>query len=116
MATPHLCSGEVSNLLLTDTGSQILPAHALFKDEHLEVIRMNLAQGKSLPSHRVSGPITIQCLAGELQIDLENGSRTMHAGDLLYLAGGLPHAVLALSDTSFLVTIVLLKAVTQSPG
>ena len=105
MATPHLHSGEVSNLLLND----VLPAHALFKDEHLEVIRMHLAQGKSLPSHRVYGPITIQCLTGEVQIALENGARTMHAGDLLYLAGGLPHAVLALSDTNFLVTLVLLN-------
>lgn len=111
MAMPHLRSGEMTNLLLPEGQLMTVPAHALFKDEHLEVIRMHLAQGKSLPSHHVQGPITIQCLSGELQIALETGIKIMHAGDLLYLAAGLPHAVVAISDTSFLVTIVLLKAV-----
>ncbi|MBC3909762.1 MULTISPECIES: cupin domain-containing protein [Undibacterium] len=111
MATPHLHSGEVSNLLVPEGQLLAVPAHALFKDEHLEVIRMNLAQGKSLPSHHVHGPLTIQCLSGEVQVELQAGTKTMRAGDLLYLAAGLPHAVLAISNTSFLVTIVLLKAV-----
>ena len=110
MATPHLRSGEVSNLLVPEGQLLTIPAHALFKDEHLEVILMNLAQGKSLPSHHVHGPITIQCLSGEIQVELQAGPKTMHAGDLLYLAAGLPHAVVAISNTSFLVTIVLLKA------
>jgi quercetin dioxygenase-like cupin family protein len=111
MAMPHLRSGEMANLLLPEAQLLTVPAHALFKDEHLEVIRMHLAQGRSLPSHHVQGPITIQCLSGEVQIELQAGPRIMHAGDLLYLEAGLPHAVTALSDTSFLVTIVLLKAV-----
>ncbi|PXX40021.1 cupin domain-containing protein [Undibacterium pigrum] len=111
MATPHLHSGEVSNLLAPEGQLLAVPAHALFKDEHLEVILMNLMQGKSLPSHHVHGPITIQCLSGEVQVELQAGPKTMHAGDLLYLAAGLRHAVVAISNTSFLVTIVLLKAV-----
>ena len=112
MAMPHLRSGEMTNLLLPEGQLLAVPAHALFKDEHLEVILMNLAQGKSLPSHHVNGPITIQCLSGDVQVELAAGTKTMHAGDLLYLAAGLPHAVAAMSNTSFLVTIVLLKAVT----
>lgn len=109
MATPHLRSGEMTNLIAPDEQFLMVPAHALFKDTHLEVIHMNLAAGKSLPSHQVNGPITIQCLSGDLQVGLEAGNKTMRAGDLLYLAADLPHAVLAVTNTSFLVTIVLLK-------
>lgn len=110
MATPHIRSGEITNLLTPEAQLMTLPAHALFKDAHLEVIQMNLLKGKNLPSHRVNGPITVQCLSGEMQIELEAGAKVMHAGDLLYLAADLPHAVLAVTDTSFLVTIVLRKA------
>ena len=39
---------------------------ALFKTEELEVIRLVLAAGKSLPPHKVPGEITIQCLEGRI--------------------------------------------------
>ncbi|MFZ6767833.1 cupin domain-containing protein [Undibacterium sp. Di26W] len=113
MATPHLRSGEIINLIAADEQSLTVPAHALFKDAHLEVIHMNLVAGKSFPSHHVNGPITIQCLSGDLQITVETGKKALRAGDLLYLAADVPHAVLAITNTSFLVTMVLLKTAMQ---
>ena len=82
---------------------------ALFKSRQVEVIRLVLAVGKSMPQHAVAGDITIQCLEGRIQV-LWNGSNTeLLAGQLLFLLGQMPHSVTALEHASALVTIVLHK-------
>jgi quercetin dioxygenase-like cupin family protein len=83
------------------------PTSALFKSRQLEVIRLVLAAGKSLPAHKVAGEITLQCIEGELRIDAQGLAQQLKAGQLMYLPGGEVHAVTALSDASALLTIVL---------
>jgi len=80
---------------------------ALFKSAQLEVMRLVLQAGKSLPSHKVTGEITIQCVEGILDIELEGATVRLAAGDLMFLEGGAPHGVVAPVDASALVTIVL---------
>jgi quercetin dioxygenase-like cupin family protein len=80
---------------------------ALFKSEHLEVIRLVLAAGKSLPPHKVPGEITVQCIEGRIDVTAEGRSHVLGAGQLLYLAAGVTHGVVALEHASALVTIAL---------
>jgi len=83
---------------------------ALFKAQDLEVMRLVLQAGKSLPPHQVAGEITIQCIEGTLDVSVDGHSHVLHAGQLLFLAGGAMHAVTALQDASALVTIALRKS------
>ncbi len=104
MALPHTASGQVVDLL----GGQVSDkTFALFKTQQLEVMRLVLPAGKAVPLHRVAGEITVQCLQGRLQFTSEGRTQLMCAGQLLHLAGGVEHSLLALEDTSALVTIVL---------
>lgn len=80
---------------------------ALFKSADLEVMRLVLTAGRSLPPHAVPGEITIQCLEGSFDITLDDGSVRLDAGELLYLAGQARHGVAAVTDASALVTIAL---------
>lgn len=82
---------------------------ALFKSEDLEVMRLVLMAGKSLPPHRVPGEITVQCVEGCIDVTADGSSHVLHAGQLLYLAGGVTHAVAAIRDSSALVTVALRK-------
>jgi len=83
---------------------------ALFKSAQLEVIRLVLLAGRTLPPHKVDGEITIQCLEGRLAVGAGGSRQVLAAGQLLYLSGGVPHDVQALEDASALVTIVLHRA------
>lgn len=112
MALPHAHSGEVVDVRPLGDRLAGEKTVALFKAEDLEVMRLVLAAGKSLPPHRVPGEITIQCIEGSLEVSAENRSHVLHAGQLLYLSGGVMHGVLALQDCSALVTVALRK---QSP-
>lgn len=80
---------------------------ALFKSRDLEVMRVVLQAGKSLPPHRVPGELTIQCIEGALQITVAGTVQTLRQGQLLYLLGDAEHSVLALEDASALLTIAL---------
>jgi quercetin dioxygenase-like cupin family protein len=107
MAMPHALSGD-----LLDVGPlrKRLPTEktaALFKARDLEVIRLVLLAGRSLPPHKVPGDITIHCLEGRLRVEADGDAKELHPGELMFLAGDVVHAVQALTDASALVTIAL---------
>ncbi len=109
MSLPHLSSGQTASVLPLGVELAQTPSSALFKAAHLEVARLVLLTGKRLPPHAVPGPLTIQCLEGEIEVTLGSVAQRLRQGDLLYLAGGEQHDVAALSDASLLLTIVLLN-------
>lgn len=109
MSLPHLSSGQTTSVLPLGVELARTPSSALFKAPHLEVARLVLPEGKRLPPHAVPGPMTIQCLEGEIEVTLGSVSQRLRQGDLIYLAGNERHDVAAVSDASLLLTIVLLN-------
>lgn len=107
MALPHVKPGQPVDVAAPGPGLAGQQTVALFKTEQLEVIRLVLPAGKSLPPHKVPGEITIQCVEGRLEVQAEGRSQSLAAGQLLYLRGGVVHGVVSLEDASALVTIVL---------
>ena len=108
MALEHLQAGQVANVRPYGAALAAAGNTALFKSAELEVMRLVLPTGKAMPAHQVVGEITIQCIEGVVQIDANsNAPVTLNAGELLFLTGGAPHALLALQDASVLVTIVV---------
>ncbi len=107
MALHHLASGEIANLRQPGGDALSTQSVALFKSEQLEVIRLRLPLGRSMPLHQVPGEITVQCLEGMLDFETPVGVQRLQAGQLLFLRGGVPHSLLAVEDASVLLTIVL---------
>ena len=107
MALPHAQPGQAVEI--GPLGARL--AHektvALFKSQDLEVIRLVLVAGSSLPAHRVRGEITVQCIEGTIDVTADGRSHVLRPGQLLYLAGGVTHGVAALQDASALVTVAL---------
>lgn len=110
MALPHATAGQSIDVQPLGARLEGAKTVALFKAQDLEVMRLVLLAGKSLPPHRVAGEITIQCIEGVLDVSVDGRSHVLHAGQLLFLAGGALHGVTALADASALVTIALRKA------
>ena len=113
MALPHARSGQIVNLL--PLGSQL--AHnstsAILKASQLEVIRVVLQAGQALPQHDTPGEITLQCLEGAVELQIPGTTHLLRTGDFVHLQAGLPHGLLAVEDTSLLLTICIAK---PAPG
>lgn len=110
MAITHLSSGQIASVLPLGGQLENAKTTAFFKDEQLEVMRIILPAGKKIAPHAVNGPITIQCLEGEVNVELESRHQLMRAGDLLYLAAAEKHALTSNENASLLVTVALRPA------
>ena len=110
MAIHHALSGELIDI--RPFGSAIAGARTatLYKTQHLEVFRMVLLAGKEMPEHKVTGELTVQCLEGSVEFSIGTTRDVMRPGDLKCVAGGVPHSLRAVEDTSVLVTLLLAGA------
>jgi len=106
MALPHPVSGELVDLRPLGDKLADTPSTALVRTDGFEVMRMILASGKSVPQHHVPGELTIQCLEGTVELQAHDQTSTMRAGDLVYLACNVPHALYALEPSAILVSMV----------
>lgn len=109
MSIAHAISGEPIDVSPYDAQLVEQRSAALFKSEQLEVIRLVLVAGKSMPMHKVSGEITIQCIEGELDVQVDGNSTRLLAGQLMFLLGSVAHSVTAVTNASALVTLVLIR-------
>jgi quercetin dioxygenase-like cupin family protein len=107
MAIPHSLPGEAIDVQPFGARLSAEKTVALFKSNDLEVMRLVLRAGKSLPPHKVPGEITIQCIEGSIDVTAEGESHVLRAGQLLFLLGNVAHGVTALEDSTALVTVVL---------
>lgn len=107
MALEHALPGQ--SIDVSPLGERLAQqaTFAVFKAQDLEVMRLVLAAGKSLPPHKVPGEITIHCIEGRLEISTPTGKTILEPGNLILLSGGEVHAVLALQPSSALVTVAL---------
>ena len=104
MAIPHAASGELIDLSFPGPAPEA-GSVTLVRDERFEIFRLEMPAGKALPEHEVPSLITIQCLRGRVEVSAHGRSQAMPAGFMMYIAGGEPHGVRALEDSSILVTM-----------
>jgi quercetin dioxygenase-like cupin family protein len=109
MAIPHAVSGQPIDVGPLGDRLQGEKTLALFKSRDLEVMRVVLQAGKSLPPHKVQGDITIQCIEGVFEVTAEGQVAVLRAGQMLFLAGDVVHSVTAVEDASGLVTVALAR-------
>lgn len=107
MAIHHADSGEVIDVRpLGDAIADTLTT-TLYKSQKLEVFRMVMLAGKLMAEHSVVGELTVQCLEGSIEFSTGDTQQVMRPGDLICLAGGVPHALRAIEDSSVLVSLLL---------
>jgi len=106
MSLPHATSGQVVDIGPLDDRLKETVSTALLRTEKLELMRLVLPTGKSLPEHHVDGECTIQCIEGVVSLDVEGVVQSMRMGQIVYLAPGVRHALVAVKDASVLVTIL----------
>jgi quercetin dioxygenase-like cupin family protein len=107
MAIDHAVPGQAIDVRPLGSALSTERTTALFKSSDLEVMRLVLLAGKSLPPHRVPGEVTVHCIEGSIDVTVDGKSHVLRAGQLLYLPGNALHALTALESASALVTVAL---------
>lgn len=81
-------------------------ARTLLKDGPLRVTLVVIAPGGEIGEHTADGPVTVHPLAGRILLRTPNGEESLAPGQLLALAGGVPHSVASEEGGEFLLTVV----------
>jgi len=107
MALQHAVSGERIALQRGEDDIANFTSIALIKTDHMELIRLVLPKDKPMPEHWVEGEVTLLCLEGEIVFQAHGRSTILKPNEMVYLAGGEPHAISANQDAVGLMTILL---------
>ena len=106
MATHHASPSEIIDL---ETWAQDLPkehAKTIVKTHEMELARLVFPAGGEFPNHRVSGPVVIHCVKGEIEFTAMGATRILKPGQLLYLMPDEPHSLRAITNAVVLLTII----------
>lgn len=107
MAIPHAKSGQVIDVQPLGPALSQSRSTTVVKTKTLEIIRLVIPAGKDIAEHQTPGEITVQCLEGRVRLESGGKKHELAAGQLLYLAGGEPHSLHGIEDSSVLLTILL---------
>lgn len=106
MALSHARAGEVVSVEPLGSELESTKTTTLVKTDHLEIIRLILKSGKSLPNHIAPGILIVQCLEGRVLFQCLGETHELTPGQFLHLPHAEPHAVESLESTALLLTIV----------
>jgi quercetin dioxygenase-like cupin family protein len=107
MALNHAEPGEPIDIAPLGEALERSASHAILKTGSLELIRLVLRQGASLPPHSVAAEITLLCIEGAVAVEAGGRSCELRAHQMIMLPARQEHAVRALEDSSVLLTILL---------
>ncbi len=79
----------------------------LFKSAHMRVVLIGLHQFAELKPHRANGVISVQVLEGEIEFYTQAKSCRLKPGQMICLHENMEHAVKALDESFFLLTLAM---------
>ena len=82
-------------------------AKTLAKEGRLRAVLIALNRGAVLKQHHTDGPVSIQCLRGNVAITVGDEPTELTSGGLLILDSKVQHEAKALRDSSLLITMSL---------
>lgn len=80
-------------------------AITVFKSERLRLVLIALHNGAGLPTHTADGTISVQVLEGRILFGTAEESIQLKKGQMVTLHERIPHSVLALEESIFLLTL-----------
>ena len=77
----------------------------VFKTEGMRIVLIGLHKNAEMTKHKADGIISVQVLEGQLKFTTDLQSVELGKGQMLTLHERIPHSVLAIEETFFLLTL-----------
>ena len=85
----------------------------LFETETTKEIRIAFRKGQFMKKHQTSFPITVAMISGALDFGVADNTHHLVSGDIVALAGGVPHDLKATEDSIVRLTLSKQDAVSR---
>jgi quercetin dioxygenase-like cupin family protein len=80
-------------------------ARTLFKKSDFRMVLISMDKGSILKEHHADGTISVQVLKGSIRFTAQREAQSLHVNSVLTLGASIKHAVEALEESAFLLTI-----------
>lgn len=80
-------------------------AITVFKTNGMRIVLIALHAGAEMKTHTADGIICIEIVDGKIKFNAESRSVELNKGQMLTLRKGIPHSVLAIEESIFLLTL-----------
>ena len=77
----------------------------VFKTNGMRIVLIGLHAGAEMAKHTANGLISVQVLEGQIKFTIDDQSVELNKGQMLALHQNIPHSVLAIQETIFLLTL-----------
>ncbi len=91
----------------TEPGRPLPSTRRILKAEGVDLISFTFSPDQVLGDHRAAYPITVHCIAGEVDFTVGDQTLRMHTGTLLHLEEGILHHVSATPEATEAATILV---------
>ncbi|MCY7291146.1 MAG: cupin domain-containing protein [Ferruginibacter sp.] len=81
----------------------------IFKSEILTIVLLGLHKNAEMKTHQANGVISVQVLEGKINFNTQQKTVSLEKGQMIALHENIPHSVIALEETFFLLTLALTK-------
>jgi len=88
-----------------DFGSRTVSTSVILETSFSREIRIAMKKDHVIKEHKTPFPIIVHLLSGEIDFGVEGNSVRLGAGDAITLAGGVPHDLTALQDSTLRLTL-----------
>lgn len=79
----------------------------IFKSDNTTVVLIGMHKNAELKKHKAYGNIHVQVLEGKINFCTEQQTVSMEKGQMIALKADIPHSVLAVEDSFFLLTVII---------
>ena len=107
MALAHAQPLDVISVRPLAAGIAQTKTHSLLKTDRLQLMRLVLMAGQTVPEHQVPGELTLLCVEGRVLVNTPGRQCCLTEGELVLLPADEPHALEAQANSSLLVTLLL---------
>lgn len=79
----------------------------IFKSDNVTIVLIGMHENAEFKKHTAKGSIHVQVLDGKIDLSVEQQTVSLEKGQMIALQAQIPHSVLALNESFFLLTMVL---------
>lgn len=101
--------GEVIDVGTLQSGSVTAEVVPLIKTSELEIFRVVLPSGSTVPAHEFSREVVVHCLEGRVELTWSSGVHDLAAGQMIQYCSYERFSLRGLEDSSLLITAALSK-------
>jgi quercetin dioxygenase-like cupin family protein len=80
-------------------------AITIFKSELMRIVLIGMHENAELKTHTANGTISVQVITGKIDFTANEHTVSLEAGQMLALHEKIPHSVLALKESFFVLTL-----------